>query len=111
MVEAGEQEEGNYHCNYPFGFIATVGTFVGLYKSKWYRIFSFGLLNILLVALNNYVYYTKGLIVYLPVIQKISFATFLIWICCIDMKLYLETEKNKELLANNTQQRQKNTSC
>jgi hypothetical protein len=71
-----------------FGAIATVGTFVGLYKKKWFGLFTLGLLNILLVGLNNYVYYTKGLIVYLPVIQKISFATFLIWVCCVDIKLY-----------------------
>ena len=71
-----------------FGLIATGGTFVGLYKTKWFGLFAFGLLNILLVALNNYVYYTKGMIVYLPVIQKISFAGFLIWVCCIDIHLY-----------------------
>lgn len=59
-----------------FGFIATVGTFIGLYKTKWYGLFAFGLLNILFVGLNNYVYYNKELIIYLPVIQKISFATF-----------------------------------
>ena len=74
-----------------FGIIATVGTFVGLYKIKWFELFTFGLLNLVLVGLNNYVYYTKGLIIYLPVIQKISFATFLIWICCINLKLYFRT--------------------
>lgn len=71
-----------------FGIVATVGTFVGLYKVKWFGLFSFGLLNILLVGLNNYVYYTIGLISYLPILQKITFATFLIWICCIDMRMY-----------------------
>lgn len=76
-----------------FGLIATVGTFIGLYKTKWFGLFAFGLLNILLVGLNNYVYYTKGLIVYLPVIQKISFATFLIWVCCININIYLEQRK------------------
>jgi hypothetical protein len=76
-----------------FGLIATVGVFVGLYKAKWLGLFTFGLFNILLVVLNNYVYYTKGLIVYLPVIQKISFAAFLIWICCIDINLFRLTEK------------------
>ncbi len=76
-----------------FGAIATVGTFVGLYKKKWFGLFAFGLFNILLVGLNNYVYYTKGLIIYLPVIQKITFATFLIWVCCIDITLYRK-EKN-----------------
>ncbi len=71
-----------------FGFIATVGTFIGLYKTKWYGLFAFGLLNILLVGLNNYVYYNKGLIIYLPVIQKISFATFLVWVSSINVNLY-----------------------
>ncbi len=76
-----------------FGLIATVGTFVGLYKTRWFGLFAFGLVNVLFVGLNNYVYYNKQLIVYLPVIQKISFATFLIWVCCIDIKLFRGTEK------------------
>lgn len=71
-----------------FGLVATIGTFVGLYQTKWMKLFAFGLLNILLVCLNNYVYYTKGLIIYLPLIQKISFASFIIWVCCIDAKLF-----------------------
>jgi hypothetical protein len=77
-----------------FGLIATVGTFIGLYKAGWYGLFAFGLLNVLLVGLNNYLYYNKGLIIYLPIIQKISFATFLAWICCIDLKLYRLTATN-----------------
>jgi hypothetical protein len=71
-----------------FGLIATVGTFAGLYKKKWSGLFTFGLLNVLLVGLNNYIYYTKGLIVYLPVIQKITFGTFLLWICAISLNLF-----------------------
>jgi hypothetical protein len=77
-----------------FGLIATVGTFIGLYKTGWYGLFAFGLLNVLLVGLNNYLYYNKGLIIYLPIIQKISFATFLAWICSIDLKLYRLTVTN-----------------
>lgn len=77
-----------------FGLIATAGTLTGLKKAKWFGLFRFGLLNILLVALNNYAYYTKGLIIYLPVIQKISFAVFLIWICCVDINLFRIAEKN-----------------
>ena len=76
-----------------FGLVATVETFIGLYKTKWYGLFAFGLLNILLVGLNNYVYYNKGLIIYLPIIQKISFATFLVWICSIDINLYRRTTR------------------
>jgi hypothetical protein len=77
-----------------FGLIATAGTFIGLYQTKWYKLFRFGIFNILLVFLNNYVYYSKGLIIYLPIIQKISFVSFLIWVCCIDVTLY-RLQKNK----------------
>jgi hypothetical protein len=71
-----------------FGVIALTGTLIGLYKSNWYGLFWFGIFNLLLVVLNNYVYYTKGLIIYLPVIQKISFLSFLFWICSITVNLY-----------------------
>lgn len=77
-----------------FGLVATIGTIVGLYQVKWFKLFAFGLLNILLVVLNNYVYYSKEMIVYLPVIQKISFAVFLIWICCICIKAYRREKKH-----------------
>lgn len=77
-----------------FGVIATIGVLIGLYKIRWKGLFVFGLLNFLLVGLNNYVYYTKGMIIYLPVVQKITFALFLIWICSIDLNLYYEQRKN-----------------
>jgi hypothetical protein len=71
-----------------FGLITLACIFTRLYQLKWYGLFVFGMINLLLVGLNNYFYYTKGLIIYLPVIQKISFGSFLIWICCIDIQLY-----------------------
>ena len=71
-----------------FGLIALIGTLMGLYKVRLNYLFIMGLFNIILVALNNYFYYSKGLLVYLPVIQKISLAFFLLWICCISIILY-----------------------
>ncbi len=76
-----------------FGIIATTGTLIGLFKVKWYGLFAFGLFNFLLVGVNTHVYYTEALIIYLPVIQKISFASFLIWICSIDINLYRRITK------------------
>lgn len=66
------------------GLVATVCTMAVLYKLEWKTLFSFGLINILLVAVNNYVYYSEQLIIWLPVIQKITFLFFLLWICCIN---------------------------
>ncbi len=71
-----------------FGLVAMVATFIGLFKNRWYLLFAFGLLNLLLVGLNNYVYYNEVLIIYLPVVQKITFAMFLTWICSINIRMY-----------------------
>jgi hypothetical protein len=75
-----------------FGLISLIGTYAGLYRIKLYKLFWIGMFNVPLVALNNYVYYSKGLIIYLPVIQKISFAFFLFWLCCINIVLYRKTK-------------------
>ncbi len=74
-----------------FGLLATTGTFLGLYKNGWKTLLYFGLLNIILIIANNILYYNKDWIFYLPVVQKITFITFLIWLCCIDIKIYRMT--------------------
>jgi hypothetical protein len=71
-----------------FGLIAMTGTLFGLHKDGWKMLYYFGLFNLILVGVNNYLYYNKDLIMYLPLVQKITFATFLIWICCINIKIY-----------------------
>lgn len=75
------------------GLIAVAGTFIGLYKIKWFGLFWFGIFNMTLVVLNNYLYYTKGMLVYLPVVQKITFVSFLLWICWINVGLYRKTDR------------------
>ena len=67
---------------------ALAGTFTGLYKLKWQKLFSMGILNLVLIGVNNFVYYTRELIGYLPVVQKITFLFFLGWVCLIAIKLY-----------------------
>lgn len=71
-----------------FGVIASIGILIGLFRNKLYLLFSFGLFIMLLVVLNNFLYHTDGLIIYLPVIQKVTFASFLLWVFCIDINLY-----------------------
>jgi hypothetical protein len=72
--------------------IALAGTFIGLYKMKWWKLFLFGLFNMSLVAVNNWLYYGGGLL-YLPVVQKITFLLFLLWVCLVCRKLYHFVEK------------------
>ncbi len=78
------------------GLIALIGTFISLYKLKWFWLFSVGIFNMMLVVLNNYIYYSKGLIIYLPVIQKISFVFFLFWICRINIKVYKKVQSTHQ---------------
>ena len=78
-----------------FGAIAFIGTFIGLYQIKWYGLFILGIINLILLLLNSFIYHIENLIVYLLIIQKISFATFLIWICCIDLIFFLSNNSIK----------------
>jgi len=69
-----------------FGLIAMIGTLIALYQLKWKWLFAIGFFDLLLIALNNYLYHSNEMI-YLPVVQKISFLSFLGWICFINIKL------------------------
>ena len=70
-----------------FGLIAMLGTMIALYQMKWKGLFALGLFDLLLIALNNYLYHSEQ-IMYLPLVQKFSFLSFLVWFCLIDLKLY-----------------------
>ncbi len=76
------------------GLVATVGTFIGLHKLKWTKLFGLGILNLTLIVLNNILYYGDGLKLFLPVVQKITFLFFLLWICLISINLYRRQIKN-----------------
>ena len=73
------------------GLITVVCVMIVLYRLKWNGLFAAGLFNILLVGLNNFVYYSGTLIAWLPVIQKFTFLVFLCWICLINVRIYRET--------------------
>lgn len=70
------------------GCIAIIALLLSLYKQKMYLLFFIGVLCLLLCGINNYVYYSKDLLHYLPVIQKISFFIFLLWFILLSVKLY-----------------------
>lgn len=76
-----------------FGLIAMMGVFVGLYRMERRRLLLAGLVNLILVALNNYLYYTPQLIRYLPVVQKITFLSFLIWMSGVGWVMFKAVSK------------------
>lgn len=71
-----------------FGLVALTATFWGLYRNRLFALTAFGLFCMLLILLNNYVYYSQQHIAYLPVIQKVTFVLFLLWIVLINRDLY-----------------------
>ena len=76
------------------GLVAVIGTLIGLHKLKWIKLFWFGIFNLTLVVLNNILYYGEGLKLFLPVVQKMTFLFFLLWICLITINLYRSQVKN-----------------
>ncbi len=74
-----------------FGVFVVIGIIQEIYKSKLYIFKSSGIVCIILLAVNNYIYYSGQWIEYLPLIQKITFAFVLIWIIGLNYKV---TQKN-----------------
>lgn len=84
------------------GLIALAGTMVAIYSLRWRTLFRWGLLNMLLVLINNVFYYNPSLIQYLPVIQKITFLIFLLWFIFFSWRMYgfseLKSIKTREVV-------------
>jgi hypothetical protein len=73
-----------------FGIIAVVGAIYILGKQNWQMLFWLGIINVLLVGVNNLFYYADGLLKYLPVVQKLTFAIVLLWMWLITRKVSLQ---------------------
>lgn len=77
-----------------FGLLATGSVFAGLYRKRWRLLFWFGVFNLFLVGVNNYLYYTEGMMVHLPLIQKFTFLSWLLWICFVSTRIYQQPPAN-----------------
>ncbi|MDQ6609821.1 MAG: hypothetical protein M3Y85_08375 [Bacteroidota bacterium] len=71
-----------------FGLLSMGLIYAGIYKKRWHLLFLFGIFNFLLIAINNYIYHMSGSLYYLPLVQKITFLSCLLWVCFVDVKLY-----------------------
>ncbi len=69
------------------GLVALVAIFYVLYGQTDKTLFYFGLVCMVLMGLNNLVYYSnsESLIYYLPLLQKISFLVVLTWIVSLNL--------------------------
>lgn len=70
------------------GCLAILALLVNLFRHHYRFFFAAGILCLLLCGVNNYVYYSKNLLPYLPVIQKITFLVFLAWFFGLTLALY-----------------------
>jgi len=84
-----------------FGLIAMIGTLVALYQLKWKWLFAIGFFDLLLVALNNYLYHSDEMM-YLPIVQKFSFLSFLVWFSFISINLY-QSSKSRIIFSKSNQ--------
>lgn len=70
-----------------FGVFVVIGIIWEVFKSNL-KLFKYGgIVSILLLILNNYIYYSGNLIAYLPLLQKITFLIVLCWIIGLNLKL------------------------
>lgn len=82
-----------------FGAFAVFGVIRDVYISKMNRFKISGIFCLILLAVNNYIYYTEQGIIYLPLLQKITFLAVLIWMIAINYKLNkLIKQGEKQLL-------------
>ncbi|MEM6698433.1 MAG: hypothetical protein AAF599_08555, partial [Bacteroidota bacterium] len=63
-----------------------IALFVGLYKSKHTRLLYVGIACLLLMGLNNLIYFTNTGMEHLAVLQKITFIFVLLWILMLNYK-------------------------
>jgi len=67
-----------------FGAISIIGIFFGLRNTGLVYFIWTGVVCVLLIALNGYIYFSENFIQWLPVIQKITFAAVLLWVVCLN---------------------------
>lgn len=63
-----------------FGLITLFYIMVFTFKSRLTFLKYLSILCLIILYLNNYIYYTKNGLVWLPILQKISFLSIIIWL-------------------------------
>ncbi len=71
-----------------FGLFVVIGILKEIYQhaNRFYKLTGLGCL--LLLGLNNFIYYSGIYLNYLPLLQKITFAIVLLWIVALNNKIY-----------------------
>jgi hypothetical protein len=59
--------------------IALTGTFIALYRNKYFTLLTFGLICLTFMTVNYFIYITGLFLVFLPLLQKATFLLFMTW--------------------------------
>lgn len=70
------------------GVMALTKTFIGLFKNKRYGLFALGVFSLTEMLFNFIIYKASLLIPFQPIIQKMTFVFFFLWISLVDFHLY-----------------------
>ncbi|MFD1469798.1 hypothetical protein ACFQ48_16335 [Hymenobacter caeli] len=85
---SGEQHDLMITIACLLGVVALGAAFAGLYRTRRLGLLGLGALCLLLLGVNNYVYYSQHFIEALPVVQKITFVLFLLWFSLLSGAVY-----------------------
>ncbi len=70
-----------------FGMVAIIGVLIGLFRSDLVRFKLTSVLCIVLLLINNWIYYSGVFLSALPLIQKLTFFIVLSWIMMLNLKI------------------------
>ena len=70
-----------------FGVVAVIGVIKGIYESKYVLYKIAGIICVILLVINNIIYYSTAFIEWLPLLQKITILTVLIWILGVNYEI------------------------
>lgn len=76
-----------------FGLIAFVCCFIALYRDGQYRLSYSGWACLLIFLINYYIYETRTAYNWLPLIQKITFLSFMIWFTVLNLRMITKAKK------------------
>lgn len=68
-----------------FGLVAVIGISYGLAKSSLHLLKYWAVLCIVLLVFNNFIYQTKLSLSILPLLQKITFVSVLLWVVAVNV--------------------------
>jgi len=75
-----------------FNVVSLTITMINLWKNQYFCLFYSGIFNFVIFVINATLYYHQEWIYFLPIVQKLSFAYFLLWICMVCLFILRKVE-------------------